>query len=717
MSALAYSGPLSERLARAIRTDDLSEVGRMSPVAACLMPLLEALGWRSYGNDIIEALPHFADELDLVDLRNILVSLGYDSDTVDVRLPTVDRELLPCLFVSNNDELLVLLDTDGDQITYFDPGTQQRLTGRLNQRGTAYVFTDTHASHAVSEEPAGAWFPRLVRRFKRLVKYLLVMTGILNLLALAVPLFIMTVYDKVIGTGVVDALPYLAGGMVLVLCVELGLRFLRARTLGLIAGRLDYLIGVETFKQLMLLPPLMTERSSVAAQLSTLKQFDSVRDFFTGPASTLALEAPFVVLFIAVIWLIAGPMAFIPIVVLSIYALFALLWLPAMNDRVVHAGAARTARQHMLMETMNGLRELKALGAESVWRERYRETSSDTLASLYRTATSQAVLESVTFSLMTLAGVAVLGLGTMRVMHGDMSIGALIAVMALVWRVLGPIQTLFLAYVKFDQIAAGVRTLNQLMKLPTEPTSGKSALLSPQIAGGVRFDRLSFKYSPTANPAILGVSLDVKPREFVAVLGNNASGKSTLLKLIAGMYTAQSGSIYIDDTDTRQFNPMDLRRLIAYVPQNPVLYHGTIAQNLRFKNVMATDDELRQAAADAGVLDAIEQLPQGFETRIGDNATDRLPSGLVHGLTVARAFVKAAPILLLDEPGASLDHDADAVLIERLNHLKGKRTILLVSHRPSHIRIADRAVVLGDGMIQFSGTPDEALQLMFGRKT
>ena len=207
----------------------------------------------------------------------------------------------------------------------------------------------------------------------------------------------------------------------------------------------------------------------------------------------------------------------------------------------------------------------------------------------------------------------------------------------------------------------------------------------------------------------------MRPKEFVAILGDNASGKSTLLKLIAGMYTAQSGSLHLDDIDTRQFNPVDIRRLVAYVPQNPILFHGTIAQNLRFKNVVATEEELEAAAARAGILDAIQNMPHGFDTRIGDNATDRLPSGLVHGLCLARAFVRPAPILLLDEPGASLDWDSDTVLIDQLLKIRGRQSIVLVSHRPSHIRLADKAVVLSNGMVRFEGSPEDALAVMQGK--
>ena len=714
MSA-TFTPPLSGQIADAIRRDDMDGIANVSPYAACLMPLLNALGWRTYANDLIEALPHFADHFDLVDLRNLLVILGYESDATEISAEDIADDLLPCLFLSSHGGIFVIKERDGNYVRYYDAKNHQDCKGPLRLRGTAYVFTDANATHAVSIKPTADWFPQLLSRFRSFIKHLLAMTALLNVLALAVPLFIMTVYDKVIGTGTADALPFLAGGIVLVLAVELGLRLLRARTLGLMAGRLDYIIGVETFRQLIYMPPLMTERSSIAAQLSTLKQFDAVRDFFTGSTAAMVLEAPFVLLFIVVIWLLAGWVAVIPLGMLGLYAVFAVLWLPTMNEKVMLAGSARTARQHMLMETMAGLRELKGLGAESVWRERFRETAADTLTALYKTATSQAVLESVTHSLMTLSGVAVLAVGTMKAMQGDITIGALIAIMALLWRVLGPIQGLFLAYVKFDQIFAGIKTINQLMKIKVERTSGKSALLSPKLEGAVRFDRLSFKYSPNSDPALLGVSFSVKPKEFVAILGDNASGKSTLLKLIAGMYTAQSGSLHLDDIDTRQFNPIDIRRLVAYVPQNPILFHGTIAQNLRFKNVVATDEELEIAAARAGILDTIHEMPNGFDSRIGDNATDRLPSGLVHGLCLARAFVRPAPLLLLDEPGASLDRGSDSVLIEQLLKIRGERTIVLISHRPSHIKLADKAILLNAGMVRFEGPPEEALAIMQGK--
>ncbi|OQX30659.1 MAG: hypothetical protein B0D94_10070 [Candidatus Sedimenticola endophacoides] len=250
------------------------------------------------------------------------------------------------------------------------------------------------------------------------------------------------------------------------------------------------------------------------------------------------------------------------------------------------------------------------------------------------------------------------------------------------------------------------------MSLEAEPQTGRSALMLNEVEGRINIDRVSFRYGPNQDPALLGVSFSVEPGEMVAIMGQTGSGKSTLIKLIAGMYRAQAGAVLLNKFDIRQLNAMDLRRSIAYVPQQAKLFHGTIAQNLRLNNVMATDEELRQACAEAGVLDAILNMPQGFDTRIGDKSTERLPPGFIRELSMARAFLRPARIILLDEPGASLDMESDQRFMERIRRLKGKKTIIMVSHRPSHARLADKVVILDQGAVAFIGKPDEAVQLI-----
>jgi len=706
--------PFSERLAEALRNDTLNEFHDDSPYAACIIPLLKELGWHNYARELLEALPHFAERLELVDARNILVTLGYDSTPKDTQLKSIQEELYPCLFISDEGDIRVLLNKEKEKISSFNARTEKyEFITPDETNGIAYVFTDTNPSHGMTMNDAGdAWFYRLLKRFKHLVVHLLAMTFLINFVALTVPLFVMVIYDKVIGAKSIETLPYIITGVGVLLAADLILRYLRAQLLGSVAGRIDYLIGTETFRQLIFLPPVFTERSTVAAQLSRLKQFDSVRDFFTGPNAAMTLEIPFAILFISVIAILAGWIAIIPVAVICAYIVFGIFWLPYTNSKVMQSGIAKTNKQRMLMQSMDGRKEIKAIGGETVWWERFRETSGDSVMASYETFIASSVLNSVSQSLVTIAGAATVGFGTLMVINGDMTIGALIATMALVWRVLSPLQGAFLSFFKFQQLNKSIGQINQLMRLQVEQHSGQSSLLLSELDGHINVDRVSFRYGPEEDPALLGVSFDVNPGEMIAICGNTGAGKSTLIKLIAGMYRPQAGSFSIDELDIRQLNAMDLRRAISYVPQITTMFHGSIAQNMRLNNILATDEDLHRAAEEAGVLDDILSLPEGFDTRIGDNTGDHMPPGFLRALSMARAFVNPAKILLLDEPGASLDDESDQRLIQQLKKLKGKHTIIMVSHRPSHIRLADKAVLMKHGMVQHTGDADTVINMM-----
>tara|TARA_R110002049_G_scaffold225521_1_gene397492 strand:- start:103210 stop:105396 length:2187 start_codon:yes stop_codon:yes gene_type:complete len=711
--------PVSERICNAIREGRIEDIDEMSPYAACIIPMLSALGWSSYQRELIEAMPHYVDHLDLVDLRNLLVILGYESDELKTSLDKVNESLFPALFVGDAGEVWVVIERSDDHFLVFD-GNERKAVEKeiMPYKGKVCLFTDMHPTHALplNNKVQENWFGDTVSHFKKLVKHLLAMTLVLNVIALAVPLFIMVVYDNVIGARSTNSLPFLIGGLSVALLVELVLRMVRSKTIGMVAGRLDYIIGVETLKKLLYLPPQLTERATVSSQLTRLKQFESVRDLLSGSAASLFLELPFVFFFIAVLALLAGEIALVPIVMVIVYALLSVVWYPGLSKDLRYASQARTARQRMLMDTFLGMRELKALGVESAWKENFREVSGQSMTATYKTVMKHSVINSVSQSLMSLAGVAVLAIGTLKVMNGDISIGVLIAVMALLWRVLSPLQGICLSLLQLDQVSQSVKQLNQLMKLNSESENSKTELLMPEIKGRVKFDRVSFRYGPKSDAALMGASIDIEPNEFISIVGENGSGKSTILKLIAGMYRVQSGVLSLDGTDVRQFNAIDLRRLIAYVPQKPSLFKGTIAQNLRLTCPLATNEDIVVAAREANILDAIEMLPDGFNTYVGDNSSAKLPASLVHGICLARAYIRNAPILLLDEPAESLDMLSDSRLIKQLSDRKGKQTIIMVSHRPSHIKLADRVMVISEGMVKGIGTPQEVLQALYGVK-
>jgi len=706
---------ISETLSEALRNGTTNQFTTASPYAACLLPLLRELGWDNYAKELIEALPHFSEQIDIIDLRNILASLGYESTPVKSQISELKHELYPALFVSGSGKVLLLQGKIGDEIHYYDTETDSYLiSSSLKMSGTAYLFTDSHPSygHNPTEITDSDWFGSLLQRFQKMIIHLLGMTLVINLVALLVPLFIMVIYDKVIGAKSAETLPYLISGATILLFADLGLRFLRAKLLGVTAGRLDYLIGVETFKRMLYLPPLYTERSTVAAQLSRLKQFDSVRDFFTGPSAAVALELPFVALFLIVIGILGGPLALIPLAMVLAFFILGAIWIPILKGKILRSGKARTDKQRIIMQTVSGRKEIKSIGGETVWWERFRENSGEAVLSNYQTFLSSNIMNNLAQGMMTFAGVAVLGVGTMQVMAGEITIGAMIAIMALVWRVLSPLQSAFLSFSKFQQTLKAIKQINQLMKLRNERKGGKSGLILDKLQGDIKLERISFRYGPDRDPALLGVSFNIKPGEMVAITGNTGSGKSTLIKMIAGMYAPQAGAIAVDKMDLRQLNAMDLRRAIAYVPQITHMFHGTIAQNIRLNNSLATDQKIHSAAEEAGVLEDILALPEGFDTRLGDTMIDRMPPGFLRSLSMARAFVSPAKILLLDEPGASLDEESDNRFVEQLKNMKGKRSIVMVSHRPSHIRLADKAVLMDQGSVAHIGNPDEVVALL-----
>jgi len=300
----------------------------------------------------------------------------------------------------------------------------------------------------------------------------------------------------------------------------------------------------------------------------------------------------------------------------------------------------------------------------------------------------------------TLSGLAAVVLGVLSVLSGTMTAGALIAGMMLIWRILGPMQTCFVMLSRWEQTQASIRQVDGLMALETERPSPLEARMAPPDQGAIVFHRVTLRYLPQSEPVLAGASFAIQPGQVVAVTGAEGTGKSTLLLLIAGLYRPQGGLVRIDGHDVRSFNPAVLRRSIGWVPQSPGLLYGTIAQNLRLARPSATDADLRAAAAEAGVLEAIEALPNGFDTRVGDNHRGRLPRSILQRIALAGALLRDAPILLLDEPVAGLDDACAKAFTDVIASRRGRCTILMATHRPSHIRMADRVLRLRDGQVE-----------------
>jgi ATP-binding cassette subfamily C protein/ATP-binding cassette subfamily C protein LapB len=356
------------------------------------------------------------------------------------------------------------------------------------------------------------------------------------------------------------------------------------------------------------------------------------------------------------------------------------------------------------------MRPIKSNGAEAEWSVRFEEISSGAAMSGFRMGQLAGLVQTLAHVLMLSAGIATLAFGIIRVLGGDMTVGALIATMALIWRVLSPLNAGFLTLTKLEQVRSGIRSINNLMRIPAERHPNATSTTHKQFLGRITFNRVSLRYRSDVEPALMGVAFDVQPGEIVCIAGANGSGKSSILKVILGLYRPQAGAVMLDGLDIRQVDPIELRNTIGYVPQTTQLFHGTIAQNLRFADPTAADKDLRRAASQAGMLGDIDALPQRFETSIGDHSAQSMPSGFIQRLSLARAYLKNAPVMLFDEPTTALDDKGDTAFIRQLERLRGHTTVLLVTHRPSHMRVCDRLIVLDGGAIAFEGTPDEVFR-------
>jgi len=272
---------------------------------------------------------------------------------------------------------------------------------------------------------------------------------------------------------------------------------------------------------------------------------------------------------------------------------------------------------------------------------------------------------------------------------------------------LSPMQTGFTMIQRVEQVRGSIRQIDGLMAI--KPERDPRAIVTPlkNVKGRVVFSRVSLRYSNEADPALVGVSFEVEPGEVVAVTGRNGSGKSTVVKLLLGLYAPQAGAIKIDATDIRQIDPIELRHMMSYVPQTCNLFFGSVAQNLRLANPTATDADIRWACDQADVWEEIAALPRGLETRIGEGAADHLPTSFIQKLSLARGYLKRSPIMLFDEPVNGLDFEGDRTFMQAVETFRGQSTIFMVTHRPSHLRIADRILVFDAGYLRLAGPAEE----------
>ena len=662
----------------------------------CMTAWLAVLGWAGSPDDLLAALPHAEPNPDLTDIRNTLARLGHPTRGEHLRRGRLDPRRLPGLLMEKGRPSALLYRAPCGTVMRLDGATGTcKPCAHWNLSGTLYL-----AAPPAQPNSRGSWLAGVARRFSPEVATLLGISAMVTLLGLGVPIFTMVVFDTVVASRAPQVLPMLAVGAIMALVMEVAFRALRHRALARIGERLDRLVATGVFAQLMALPAALVERAGTAAQVSRLRDFAAIRDFLTGSFALAVLDLPFSLLVLALLLFLGGWVAIVPVIAACGFALLYLATRGMVSRGINEASRTAQYRESLALEAMEAQRSLKLMGAEGRFTERYAAAAAAAATASARAGNLSGHVMIVAQAMVTLSGLVALLVGVVAVLGNAMSAGALIAGMMLIWRVLGPLQTGFVMLSRWEQTRASIRQVDGMMMLENERPPAQEARMAPPARGDILFQRVSLRYTAQAEPVLSGATFQIRHGEVIAIIGGDGAGKSTIMKMVAGLYRPQGGVVRLDGHDIRAFDPAVLRRAVAWVPQVPELLYGTIAQNFRLAMPSATDDALREAASAAHVLEAIEALPEGFSTRVGDNASAQLPRSMLLRITLARALLRDAPVLLLDEPVAGLDDACANAFAEIIARRRGHATILMATHRPSHARLADRVLRIQDGQVE-----------------
>lgn len=671
---------------------------------------LKLTGWVQGPRRVFESLPHADCVESVAAFRAVLFRLGYQTTVEPASAENLRDEYLPCFIRCESGRMLLAEKcTSEGELVLFNPALGKRRKAPAAEIEGFAIFPELENkfdSH--SGGPAPKWSTQVLTAFAPVIRQVLILSFAINLFALAPPLFVMSVYDKAIGSKSIDVLVGLVIGVAVIVAADYALRQVRVRLHSYLGARIDEQINEAAFRHLLHLALSYTEDAPIGSQLARLRQMTSIHEAFTGPLANAFFDLPFFFLFLAVIALIGGSLVWVPITLIIAYIVVAAWALPRTSQLTREAGDLKAQLNNLTVEAVSAQRTIRDLAAEHVWLRRQRRLSADASVANMKARRLNFLIQTFSQSMVAVAGIAVLTIGVAQVIAGDLSAGALIAVMALSWRVLGPIRNLFLSGLTLGQTLQGVQQINRLVKMPLErePDSGPS--IPRTFKGHVVFDKITFRYPSQREPALRGVSFDVKPGELLCLYGKSGSGTSTALKVLLGLYQQQAGSIFVDGLDLRQLDKGEWRHALGVGLQNLDLFHGTVAQNIRLARPDASDEQIETIARRLGIdFYYGGALDEGLNTRCSATARATWPDALVSRIILARAFIRDAPVYVLDEPAATLDFVGEKALVSIIEERRKKSAIIMTTQRPSHMRMADKIVWFEGGAIRDIGEPDQ----------
>lgn len=688
------------------------------PLVECVAELARRLG-PAFAPSLLDQLPRGEDgRLRGHQAGPALEAAGLDFDPSSAGRISSRPSDYPALVEFEAGEFVIVLDVrDGECLVWRPFVAEERWESRkalqeARPRRFLSVFADLDKLRE-NEAPwhakgRGHWFWSELRKERRAFSPVLLASVVINLLAIALPLFTMNVYDRVIPNRAGATLWVLAIGVVLAFALEFALRRARTAVIDEISHRLDLKLSQKIFGRL-LSTPLESRRGHTGALAGRVSEYGIVRDFFASTTVVLVVDALFLVLFVAVIAVIAGWLALIPVGIIAAMAAAGFTLQRKVTAAAQDAQADFGLQQTLLVESLSGMETLKSLTGEGGmigrW-HRLAEIGSHSQQRL-RSITSLAVGLAQTFQ--QVSTIALIIGGYYMFAAGEITMGAIIAIVMLASRSLAPAGQIAFLLTRGRQANETLDSIERLFDGEDERRKGSSLLLSGIEAPTIRLENVAFRYPDSASSALEGVNLTLSPGERIAVVGRVASGKSSLGRILCGLYEPTEGAMLINGIDSRQYRPQQLREALRFVGQDAVLFSGTIKDNLALGRREANDERLLAALRSTGADQFLSRDAGGFDRPVGEGGRT-LSGGQRAFLSLARALVSPSELLFLDEPTGAMDSQTEKLFVERLSQsLSKEQTLVIATHRPALFAVCNRLIVLDGGRIVADGPIEEVI--------
>lgn len=666
-------------------------------------------------------------------LQAVLQSHGFENHLSKRRLEDIPSLSVPVVVILQNEEAAVIAKVEGsgtarEYMIYQGDAPVQKITHQALSEiymGYCWFIKPKVAQDVRSELPEytlpKAWFWKVIWRFKSYYTQVLISSFLINFLALVSSLYVMNVYDRVIPNKAYETLWVLSIGVILAITFEFIAKQIRAHLTDIAGKKADLVISSALFRRVMALR-LIEKPVSSGSYANNLRDFESVREFMTSAGILAVVDLPFLLLFVFVISIVGGKLAFVPLTIIPLVIIVGIAIQPLLSKHINASMKEGSQRQGLAVEAIDGIETLKANNAASWAQARWEYYTASTAKSSMKVKTISSFMANFTVAMQQLNTVFLVLFGTYLI-HSDnpaerITMGAVIASVILSGRALAPLGQIAGLATRFQQARNALKGINAIVERPTERDPNRTYLALDQVHGAMDFNTISFQYNKDSAPALNGFRLSIKPGEKVGIIGRIGSGKSTFLKIASGLLEPTSGSATLDGVDLRQLDPNFLRDQISYFNQDARLFLGTLRENLDISRTdgYSTDQELLVALQRFNLVNLVRSHPRGLDMPLGENGQG-LSGGQKQTVALARLTLRHPRVVLLDEPTASLDENTERQALHGLAEWTKDKTLIVVTHRPQVLSLVERIVVVEQGKVVMDGPRDAVIRKLQEKKS